>query len=399
MWWKHRHLAFNWQLNSIITEIGRHRDPISLGETPYFLSRKSRAGSCNEECGVFSRVPRQTQTAPRFYRDRGPLVIEYAVQWASLKCIVYWLPNECIGGDIGNMLPRARHSFANEFMAGINLGLCVCVCVITNIELIRWYFFKYYANVIRKVQNESVWLWAALPRASVSALRNGECPRMELIIVQTTVYDSQQPDHRFCVNYFKSVLHGLMLPEISISHRSFAWLEPNVFVLRLLKLLTNNLILLTYKAACVCDLLSAQILKVLSNLMQVPEMGMISVQTPRNMNDGMLSYDHLSLDHTEQMKLKDVFFYIYIYIRFSWRFYPKRLTVDYTKQEKYPVEQRRVKGLAQGPNSCPNQGSNHRPCGFKSSSLTTMLQSALPAFLSTVNLLLLDIFRHSLIGY
>ena len=33
-------------------------------------------------------------------------------------------------------------------------------------------------------------------------------------------------------------------------------------------------------------------------------------------------------------------------------FYPKRLAVDLTKQETYPLEQYGVKGLAHGPNSC-----------------------------------------------
>ena len=37
---------------------------------------------------------------------------------------------------------------------------------------------------------------------------------------------------------------------------------------------------------------------------------------------------------------------------FSSRFYPKRLTVEYTKQETYLLEQCGIKGLAQGPNSC-----------------------------------------------
>ena len=39
------------------------------------------------------------------------------------------------------------------------------------------------------------------------------------------------------------------------------------------------------------------------------------------------------------------------YMSFSWHFYPKQLTVDWTKQETYPLEQCGVKDIAQGPES------------------------------------------------
>ena len=72
------------------------------------------------------------------------------------------------------------------------------------------------------------------------------------------------------------------------------------------------------------------------------------------------------------------------YMSFSRHFYPKRLTVDLTKQETFPPWSNvGLRALSQGPNSrsyvrillWPHQGSNHRPCGSKSSGFTT------PAFI------------------
>ena len=60
-----------------------------------------------------------------------------------------------------------------------------------------------------------------------------------------------------------------------------------------------------------------------------------------------------------------------LYMPFSWRFYPKRLTVRHT-----PWSNVGLRALLKGPTavqilSWPHQGSNHRPCGSKSSSINT----------------------------